>query len=148
MMIQGTAYWAKIVGAPVPGYDKSQKEWTFDLAIDDDTVEKLTELGCKDQIRNKNDDRGNFITFKRRAVTREGEPAKPFFIVDNMKREWDGKTRIGNGSILNVKFAVNDITYQGKTRPKASAISIQVWKHVPYDNDEFPVNEDGAESWD
>lgn len=158
MIIQGTAYWAKIVGDPQPGYDKTQKEWSIDVGnLDDETVQKLKAEGIGNKVKNKGDDRGNFISFKRKALKKDqatGQmvPSKPIKIVDAQKREWDGKTLIGNGSTVNVSFVINDVPYNGKNFRKPGIIAVQVVKLVDYEGgqrEEFPeYNDDGSDNWD
>lgn len=156
MMIRGTAYWAKVVGKPVKAYNPGEFEWTIDVAIDEATRKALAKAGLGDRVKNKGDDRGDFIQFKRKSVKADGEPAKPIAIVDSKGQPWDDKTLIGNGSIVNVKFIINEITMQnGRKILKPNILKMQVWEHVPYESkgDDFPVKEDNetkgkAEEWD
>lgn len=151
MIIQGHAFWAKIVGEPQPGYDKNTKEWSMDLSINDDTVKKLKAEGLGPKIKNKQDDRGNFISFKRKQVRADGSFSKPIPIKDAKGQDWDGKTLIGNGSLVNVMCVINETEYQGKKHLKPGIIKVQVVKLVEYeggDREDFPeYNEDGQEVW-
>jgi hypothetical protein len=150
MMIQGKAWYAKIVGAPKPGYDKSKREWSLDVCVDDATRKLLAKEGVA--VRNKGDDRGDFITFKRPEFKQDGNPAKPIEIVDHRGQPWD-KRLIGNGSVVNVKFVINENTYNGRTTKKPGLIKLQVWDLVPYEGKgggeyeetEFPTRE--TENW-
>ena len=54
-------------------------------------------------IKNKGDDRGDFVTIKRKAKRKDGSPNKAPDIMDNMKRPLQN-TLIGNGSTVNVLF--------------------------------------------
>jgi hypothetical protein len=153
-MIQGKAYWAKVVGDPVKGYNPGEFEWSIDVTVDANTKKQLKELGVLDRVKDKADERGAFITFKRKSVKADGTPAKPIRIVDSDGKEWDGKTKIGNGSIVNVKFAVNEIPAfgGGKPRLKPSILAVQVWDLVPYEGkgDDFPQKSNKkaeAEDW-
>lgn len=158
LILQGSAYWAKIVGDPQPGYDKTQKEWSMDLGnLTEKNIATLKEAGLGHKVKNKGDDRGDFIQFKRKALKKDQAtgamvPSKPIEIVDKDKNPWDGKTKIGNGSTVNVKFLVNETTYNGKKFLKPGIIGVQVVKHVPWeggDHEDFPeYNEDGTETWD
>jgi hypothetical protein len=151
MIIQGTAYWAKIVGEPQPGFDKSQKEWSLDLSVNDDTVAKLKAEGLGPKIKNKQDDRGNFISFKRKQIRADGSFAQPIPIKDAKGQDWDGKTLIGNGSLVNVMFLINDTEYKGKKFKKPGILKVQVVKLVEYEGgerEEFPeYDESGQEQW-
>lgn len=151
MIIQGIAHWAKIVGDPQPGYDKSKLEWSLDLEIDADTKKKLTKEGLGPKIKTSKDGEYDFLAFKRPAVRSDGTPSKPIKVVGP-----DGKTpftqKIGNGSVLNVSFLINETKYQGKTHLKPGILAVQVAKHVAYEGrgDDFeaiPVDSDGNEDW-
>jgi hypothetical protein len=55
----------------------------MDLAIKATEVkEKLVAEGLKSKIKNKGDDRGDFIQFKRKAIKSRRYAAKPIEIVD------------------------------------------------------------------
>ncbi len=142
-IFQGTAYYAKVVGKPQPGYDKTQLEWSTDVAINDATRKSLIKLGVGDYIKNKGDKHasgGDYLSFKRPAVKKDGTPGKPIRIVDNKGKPWDNTVLIGNGSVVNVNFALNEKASGGL---KPSLIAMQVWEHVPYEpkdrDDDFPV---------
>jgi hypothetical protein len=83
-------------------------------------------------LRNKNDERGVFLTFKRKSVKADGESAKPFKVVDNQKNPWPEDKLIGNGSLLNVMVVLSEREYRKEKFIKPSAIKVQVWEHVPY----------------
>lgn len=153
MIIQGIAWWAKIVGNPHPGYDKSQKEWSMDLSVDDEVKAKLVEEGLKSKIKNKGDDRGNFISFKRKATKVDGSEAKPIRVVGPGGKDdaWDDR-KIGNGSKVNVSFVINDKTFEGKSFRSAGIIAVQVIDLVPYEGGDYEefgsYDADGNETWD
>ena len=151
MVIQGKAYYAKVLGAPAWGYKKQHKEWSLDVTIDAPTKARLLEAGMsKGVIKNKDDDRGDFITFKRRELKKDGTPGKRIEVVNKKGQEWDQKALIGNGSVVNCKIALNE--YEGETKP--GLIKLQVVEHVEYegrggDDEDLPTyNEDGTvEDW-
>lgn len=153
-MIQGRGKWCKIVGAPVKGYDDGEKNkvWSFDLYVDAAAVAKLTDEGVPHQIRTDEKTGDKFITFKRKAYKQDGEASKPIAIKDNQGQDWDGKTLIGNDSILNVKYNVNEWAFGKKKGLRADPIAVQVWDLVPYEGGEaFPVADkrvNAAEVWD
>ena len=147
MIVRATAYYAKVLGNPVPAYDKTKKEWTIDLCFDDETVEKLTGEGMdRDYLRNKGDERGYFFTYRRPELRKDGSPATPIKVVDDKGQPWPSNKLIGNGSTVNVMIAMNQA---GKKGLKPSVISLQVWDHVPYEGSGsgFPTKEDGSEDW-
>lgn len=150
MIIRGKTKWAKIVGQPGWGYKKQHKEWSFDLSIDADTKKSLLDAGMdRKYIKNVDDDRGDFISFKRKELKADGTPSKAPAIFDRKGVEWDQKKLIGNGSVLNVKIALNEIPDQKGTKP--GFIKIQVWEHVEYegrgDDEDFPVDGGEEEPW-
>lgn len=155
MLIQsGKAFWAKVVGNPVPGYDKTKKEWSFDLALKDatidskDAVKELRSVGLGRYIKNKGDDRGDFIHLKRNSMKKDPKdgtklvPSEPIRIVDHHNEPW-GRDLIGNGSTLNVSVGLNTNPGQnGKEQTFMSPIAIQVWDHKTYTpKDAFPTRE-------
>lgn len=148
VLITGKSYWNKILGKPVPKYEMptdtalQNREWTFDLAVDKETVTTLKKLGLGPKIKNKGDDRGNFIQFRRNATKQDADntPNNPIKVVDHHGKPWDTKKPIGNGSTLNVRFNV----WQGKKSAKPVVLAVQVWDLVEYNNGNggFPVKED------
>lgn len=149
-MLHGKIYYAKILGAPQKAYNPGELEWAFDVSIDEATKEKLlSENLPKTKIKNKGDERGDFIQFKRRSITMEGEPAKPYEVVDRKGQPWDQTTLIGNGSEVNVKYLINEWTFNKTKGFKANALAVQVWEHIPYKGrEEFPTDDDGNEQWE
>lgn len=95
----------------------------------------------KSKIKDKGD--GPFISFKRKEFKQDGTPNKPVRVVDHRGELW-GNEKIGNGSIVNVNFAVNEY---GKGEKSANILSLQVWDLVPYSGGEFPVKDD-EENWE
>lgn len=149
MILQGTSYWAKVIGEPTFNKFENANEWTFDIAISDDAVVKLKEAGAGPYVKEpKNgEDHGGrpFLRFKRREINRDGTKAKPFRVVDKAGIEWDGAL-IGNGSVLNVKFNLQPVGMGvNKGAMKPSALAIQVVEHAEYEGG-FPTYEEDGES--
>jgi hypothetical protein len=143
MLIRGTAKWAKITGEPSWGYEHKHKEWSIDVYVDDPTIERLKSEGLKDKIRDKGN--GPFLTFKRREFKQDGTPNQPIRVVDHHGESWDKRVKIGNGSTVNVNFAINEF---GKGQKSANILSLQVWDLVKYEGgSEFPTRED-EKTWE
>lgn len=147
-MLEAKAFYAKVVGKPKPGYDKTKLEWSIDAAISSDTRKTLIKQGVGDYVKNKGDDRGDFITFKRPATKADGTPGKPIRVVDNRDQPWDQSVFIGNGSTVHIQYALNEKAAGGI---KPGLIAIQVWKHIPYEPkdgtmEDFPIA-DGSGDW-
>lgn len=142
MLIQGKARWAKVVGEPSWGYENKFKEWSIDVYVDEATANKLKAENLGKKLRDKGN--GTYITFKRRELKADGTPNKPIRIVDSKGQPWDGR-KIGNDSIVNVNFAVNEFS---KTENNANILSLQVWELVPYEGGgDFPIREDDESDW-
>jgi len=158
MILRGTVHYARILGRPHDGYktkDPKEQLWSMDFSPDDAGLERLRENGLFGKLKNKGDDRGFFLTFRRRAFNLDENkqrtiPAKPIRVIDRHKEPWPEKTRIGNGSTANVNFATND---RGDGNVTLGLIAVQIWDLIPYeggndDYEDFPVDSDGNESWD
>lgn len=141
MLIQGKAKWAKITGEPAWGFENKFKEWSIDVYVDDKTEERLKIEGLGKKLKDKGN--GVYITFKRKefktAPGEDGQPKRnePIRVVDHKGETWNG-AKIGNGSVVNVNFAINDF---GKGDKAANILSLQVWDLVKYEGGEFPVRE-------
>lgn len=151
MVIQGKAYYAKVLGAPAWGYKNQYKEWSVDVTLDKATREKLLAAGMsKASIKNKDDARGDFITFKRREFKKDGTAGKPIEVVDKKGQPWSQKALIGNESVVNAKIILNE-NNDGEVKP--GLLKLQVVEHVEYegrgDDEDLPVyNDDGTvEDW-
>jgi hypothetical protein len=138
LLIQGKGKWVKVLGEPVWGYGNAHKEWSLDLYVEGDTIERLKAEGLGSKIKDKGN--GSYITFKRRQLKSDGTtPNQPIRVVDHRNDLWDPKVSIGNGSTLNVNFAINEY---GKGQKSANILSMQVWDLVKYEGGEFPTRED------
>lgn len=141
MLIQGVIYWGMVLGAPFKG--KFHNGWSFDLSIDEETQKKLLEAGMKkDYLKNKGDDRGTFVQFRRDAVKTDGTPGKAYQVIGPDGNEWPQTKLIGNGSVVNVIVTLNERTFRGEKFLKPSALKLQVWNHEKYENNSgFPQRE-------
>ena len=151
MVLRGTAMYAKVLGDPVLNYDKDGKEWKFDfIPKDPKTVAKeLAEIGVGDRLRSKKIkstgedvyEGAKFMSFRQREYTREGKPNEPIEVVDIVNRPWDQDKLIGNGSIVDVRFAVVD--YGAGKKAGVYPRRIRVLEHVPYEGSGFTeIDED------
>lgn len=144
MLIQGKAKWTKVLGEPVWGFENKFKEWSVDVYIDEETAHRLEVEGLLHKIKDKGT--GQYISFKRKELKTDGTPNQHIRVVDHRGQDWDPKQKIGNGSTVNVNFAINEFG-KGKTDKSANILSMQVWDLVKFDN-EFPTREDTpSEDW-
>lgn len=165
-MFQGKARYAKIVGKPVEGFDPGEKNkvWTTDVVIDEATEAKLVQEGAPASQFKTDDKTGErYITLKRKAYKADGTAAKPIKIKDDQTRDWDqdfedrpANQLIGNGSVLNVMYNINEWTFGKKKGMRVDPLAIQVWEHVKYEGgSQFPVadkraqmKDNGGENWE
>lgn len=148
-VVTGKAYWPKL-GKPVQNYNKDGEEWTIDVSLDADALKQMKGYGLTSKIKNKGDERGDFITFKRATVKRngpkKGEANAPIRVISpDGKTPWDTNKLIGNGSTVRVKFSLNE-TFNARTKEKgmrADPLAVQVYEHLEYvapERQEFDSN--------
>lgn len=110
----GTVYWEKLRGEPQPSYDEAKNEWSIDITPDARGGDLLKRIGLAGKLRNKDDDRGDFITFRRPELKKDGTANGHVEIVDEAGEPWPEDVLIGNGSQVKVKFGVLDLPAKGK----------------------------------
>ena len=108
-VINGTAYWASVT-TPNTTFNEDG-EWKIDVCnLSDATIENLIADGLEERIKNKDDDRGDFICLKRPANNRRtGQSNSAPDLMDAQKRPIIN-TLVGNGSIVNVLYRPYDWT--------------------------------------
>lgn len=142
MMINGKGYWFKAAGKPRVNKYSNKEQWSFDLSITEDTQKSLLDKGMrKNYLRNKDDERGTFLTFVRDAVKQDGTDGKPFKIIDAHGNPWPEGKLVGNGSELNVVVTLNEREFNKQKFLKPSAVAVQVWNLVEYESGKFPTKE-------
>ena len=68
-VINGTAYWASVT-TPNTTFNEDG-EWKIDVGnLSESTIANLVADGLEDRIKNKNDERGDYITLKRQVKNR------------------------------------------------------------------------------
>ena len=146
-VIQGIANWAHIIK---PNYKfKEEGEWSIDVCnLDDKNVSIAKADGLS--IKNKGDDNGNFVTIKAKtkwAKTGEDKPKPKVVDADRLPFT---EEKVGNGSLVNVKYT----TYEHKPYGTFGDLkAVQVINFIPApessDSDvtsDFDVIEDGYKS--
>lgn len=145
-VLRGTLYWAKVLGKPRKNTYTDENEWSVDVTPDAKGLEEIKRLGISDKLKNKDDDRKDFISFRQResrvdAKTGERLMNRPIRILDVQGNDWPQDKLIGNGSVADVKFTVKD-NGRGK-RKGAYIVAIRVLDLVPYQSQEFaPLDSD------
>lgn len=138
-IISGKASYAKVLGAPVPGYDENQKEWTVDLILDEEGKQKFLESGADKFYIKENKEGQEYVKFTRKAVRMDGTSANPIPVVGPDGKDWDQEKLIGNGSQINVRYALSEVKSKGTKKLKPVCLAIQIWEHVPYTRTSFPT---------
>lgn len=133
--IRGVANWAKILGDPVDNYAKDGKEWTMDITPDKDGMKTIEDLGLTKKIKNKEDDRGDFIQFRQRATRLDGSQNRRISVSDAAGHPWPDNELIGNGSVVDVKFEFKD--YGEGKHPGVYPQAVRVLDHKAYERVEF-----------
>jgi|TARA_R110002020_G_scaffold366419_1_gene578489 hypothetical protein len=139
-VISGKSFWAKLHQAQNP-FDPDKPRWSIDVALDKKGVKQMESEGCN--IKNKDDDRGDFVTiYKDQFLTDGTELPKPR-VMDSQKNLING-TLIGNGSLVNVSYKPRSWTMGNRKGVRPVLRDVQVVKLVEYTApDEFDVEDTG-----
>lgn len=145
LVLRGELHWAKILGDPVLDYDKTAKEWTFDFIPNDPKAARaeLKAVGVADRLRQKEGhlDNRDYMTLKQKELRANGEANDPIAVEDIIGSAWDPESKIGNGSIADVKIAVVD--FGAKRYKGVYPRSVRILEHIPYNAKSFEeVSED------
>ena len=137
-IISGKAHWASVLS---PNTKYEPHKYCIDVELNEDTKQQAENLGLI--VKNKGDDRNDFVTIKRKAIKKDGDPRPAPLVKDSSNNPWDNQL-IGNGSDVNVKFSTYDWTYAGKAGVGADLMAVQVVNLVSYGNDkDFDTVDDG-----
>ena len=144
-VISGTAYWASVI-TPNTRFDPDGV-WTIDVGnLDDLNKKKAQKAGLT--LKNKGDEKEDFVTMKRKVRNAKGSLNRQPNVVDANKRLITD-TMIGNGSKVNVLYEPFEWNFGGKTGVSADLRAVQVTDLVPYsteEDDAFDVVPDGFTS--
>ena len=144
-VIAGTAYWASVI-TPNTKFD-ADGVWTIDVGnLDDLNKKKAQKDGLT--VKNKGDEKEDFVTIKRKVRNAKGSLNRQPNVVDANKRLIT-ETMIGNGSKVNVLYEPFEWNFGGKTGVSADLRAVQVTELVPYtteEDDAFDVVPDGFTS--
>jgi len=144
-VISGTAYWASVI-TPNTKFD-ADGVWTIDVGnLDDLNKKKAQKDGIT--VKNKGDEKDDFVTIKRKVRNAKGNLNRQPNVVDANKTLIT-ETMIGNGSKVNVLYEPFEWNFGGKTGVSADLRAVQVTELVPYtteEDDAFDVIPDGFTS--
>ena len=129
-VLNGKAYWASVV-TPNTTFDEDGV-YSIDLAVDEENKKSAVSEGLS--IKSKGDERGDFVSIKRKAKRKDGSLNRAPDIMDNMKRPLQN-TLIGNGSTVNVLFKTYEWNHKPTNRSGKSADlqAVQVVNLIPYE---------------
>ena len=139
-IISGTAYWAHIL-TPNKKFN-ADGEWSIEICNLDKKNKEIAEADGL-TIKNKGDERGDFVTLKQYALTKDGTP-RPMPVKDSLRNPFPGDKRVGNGSKVNASYFPKEYSAYGGG-VKGYLLGVQVVDLVEYlgGGDEFAVVEDG-----
>jgi len=130
-VISGTAYWAAITN-PNTTFD-SDGVWSVDVAdLDKKALDSIKKDGLS--VKNKGDERGDFITIKRKVRRKDGSLNRAPDLVDGQKRTMTN-TLIGNGSKVNVHYTTYEWEFKGRPGVSADLRAVQVTELIPYNTE-------------
>ena len=130
-IVKGTAYWAHVQRANT----RFDPVYSIDLIIDQETAEKLEGEG----LNVREDDRGVFCVFKRKAEKKDGSPNVKPAVVDAAGNPFTGE--VGNGSVVNVQYRPFNWTFGNKKGTGADLIGVQVLELNEYAEDKIQFEE-------
>ena len=104
--------------------------WEINVCnLDDDVVADLEAEGV--DVKNKEDEKGNYVLAKRRVKRKGGDVNSPPKVVDSNNTPMHN-TLIGNGSLVNVKFSPYEWTFGNKQGIGLDLQAVQVVDLVEY----------------
>tara|TARA_R110000744_G_scaffold373185_1_gene485245 strand:+ start:143 stop:649 length:507 start_codon:yes stop_codon:yes gene_type:complete len=123
--ISGKCHYASIVEPNT----KFEPVWSIQVEVNDDNRAVIEKSGLP--INNKDDDRGDFVTIKRKVLRPDGTQRAAPFVKDSQNSPWNGKL-IANGSTVNVKATPYEWNYAGKSGVSADLAAVQVVDFIEY----------------
>ena len=133
-VVSGKVFWAA-VQAPNTTFEP---EWGLDLLVDDSNRAQI--MADKLTIKNKGDERGDFVHIRQRVSRRDGSKNDAPVVVDAQKNVTD--KLIGNGSTCNVMYTPFAWDMNGKSGVTPILKKVQIVDLVSYGED-FDVVDDG-----
>ena len=126
--VYGSVYWAKLKRPDQFG------RWSIDVCLETpEAVKKFRKEFPYITIKNKGDERGDFVQFKRNIKNANGEDVQPPRVVDRGKAPFT--QLIGNGSKCWVVFSEYPIDNKFKKGMGCSLSAVQVVELVPFVTD-------------
>ena len=104
--------------------------WSIQVEINDDNREVVEKSGLK--VANKGDERGDFVTIKRKVHRKDGTERNAPLVMDSQNNRWNNEKKIANGSTVNVKAIPYEWDYAGKSGISADLAAVQIVDFIEY----------------
>jgi hypothetical protein len=104
--------------------------WSIQVEVNDDNREVVESSGLP--ITNKGDERGDFVTIKRKVVRKDGTQRNAPLVMDSQNNRWNNDKKIANGSTVNVKAIPYKWDYAGKSGVSADLAAVQIVDFIEY----------------
>ena len=104
--------------------------WSIQVEVNDDNREVVEKSGLN--IANKGDERGDFVTIKRKVHRKDGTQRNAPLVMDSQNNRWNNDKKIANGSTVNVKAIPYEWDYAGKSGISADLAAIQIVDFIEY----------------
>ena len=104
--------------------------WSIQVEINDDNREVVEKSGLN--IANKGDERGDFVTIKRKVHRKDGTQRNAPLVMDSQNNRWNNDKKIANGSTVNVKAIPYEWDYAGKSGISADLAAVQIVDFIEY----------------
>ena len=104
--------------------------WSIQVEVNDDNREVVEKSGLK--VANKGDERGDFVTIKRKVHRKDGTERNAPLVMDSQNNRWNNDTKIANGSTVNVKAIPYEWDYAGKSGVSADLAAVQIVDFIEY----------------
>ena len=137
-VVSGKAYWAKLDKAQNP-FDQTKPRWSIDVSLNAEGIKFMKGHGVP--IKDKEDDRGKFVTMYKDQFLNNGSELPNPRLMDSQKNDISG-TLVGNGSLVKVSFTPREWKMNNRKGVRAVLKDVQVLDLVEYSPpDEFDVEE-------
>ena len=97
--------------------------WSIQVEVNDDNREVVEKSGLK--VANKGDERGDFVTIKRKVHRKDGTQRNAPLVMDSQNNRWNNDKKIANGSTVNVKAIPYEWDYAGKSGVSADLAAVR-----------------------
>ena len=104
--------------------------WSIQVEVTDDNREVVEKSGLK--VANKGDERGDFVTIKRKVHRKDGTQRNAPLVMDSQNNRWNNDKKIANGSTVNVKAIPYEWDYAGKSGISADLAAVQILDFIEY----------------